>query len=115
MTRYSVERAMTESTRPSAPEPVSRRLWLGSPYVDATALLVEAVAQANNCRAVQSSTWGFVALVGHAAELDVVELLVTSLLVQATRAMTLAGPQATRPGTSRTRSFRQSIARPVSG
>ena len=109
MTRYSIERAVAEAVEPAASVPISRRLWPENPYVDAKAMLIDAVADSNNCRAVQSSAWGFVTLVGHAADLDVVELLVTSLLVQATRAMTLAGPQVTRFGTSRTRSFRQSF------
>ncbi|SFR22741.1 hypothetical protein SAMN04488564_106343 [Lentzea waywayandensis] len=45
-------------------------------------------------------------------DLEITELLATSLLVQATRAMVAEGSQATRAGTSRTRSFRQSF--PVS-
>ena len=109
MTRYSIERAVAESAEPAAHVPVSRRLWPESPYVDAKALLIGTVAEANNCRAIQSSAWGYVGVVGHPGDLDVVELLVTSLLVQATRAMTLAGPQVTRFGASRTRSFRQSF------
>ena len=109
MTRHSIDRAVAESASPAGTAPVSRRLWIENPYVDAKALLMHAVADANNARAVQSKAWGYVALVGHAADLDVVELLVTSLLVQATRAMTQAGPQTTRSGYSRTRSFRQSF------
>lgn len=109
MTRYSIERAVAESVEPAARIPVSRRLWPESPYVDAKALLIGTVADANNCRAIQSSAWGYVSVVGHAGDLDDVELLVTSLLVQATRAMTLAGPQITLSGASRTRSFRQSF------
>lgn len=42
-------------------------------------------------------------------DLEITELLVTSLLVQATRAMVAEGSQTTRSGTSRTRSFRQSF------
>jgi Protein of unknown function (DUF2786) len=109
MTRYSIERAVAESVQPAARVPVSRRVWPESPYVHAKALLITAVANANNCRAVRSPAWGFVTIVGHAADLDVVELLTTSLLVQATRAMMQTGPRTSRTGTSRTRSFRQSF------
>jgi hypothetical protein len=52
---------------------------------------------------------GFVALVGEEMDLEITELLVMSLLVQATRAMVAEGSQITRAGTSRTRSFRQSF------
>jgi hypothetical protein len=109
MTRYSIERAVAESAQPVASVPLARRLWLESPYVDAKSLLVNVVADANNCQAIQSITWGFVTIVGHRGDLDLVELLVTSLLVQATRAMALAGPQVTRYGTSSTRSWRKSF------
>jgi hypothetical protein len=109
MTRYSIERAVAESVQPVASVPLARRLWLESPYVDAKSLLVSVVADANNCQAIQSVTWGFVTIVGHRSDLDLVELLVTSLLVQATRAMALAGPQVTRSGTSSTRSWRRSF------
>ena len=109
MTRYSIERAVAESSQPIASVPLARRMWLESPYVDAKSLLVTVVADANNCQAIQSVTWGFVTIVGHGGDLDLVELLVTSLLVQATRAMALAGPQVTRYGTSSTRSWRKSF------
>ncbi len=109
MTRYSIERAVAESAETTTRAPSCRRLWPDSPYVDAKALLILVVAEANNCRAVQTSSWGFVTIVGHAPDLNVVELLTTSLLVQGTRAMTKAGPQVTRSGISRTRSFRQSF------
>jgi hypothetical protein len=109
MTRYSIERAMAESARPVASAPFARRLWLENPYVDAKSLLVQVVADANNCQAIQSMTWGFVTIVGHSSDLDLVELLVTSLLVQAARAMAQAGPQVTRYGTSSTRSWRKSF------
>jgi Protein of unknown function (DUF2786) len=109
MTRYSIERAVAESTQPTTRGPSCRRLWPDSPYAGAKALLILVVAKANNCRAVQSSTWGFVTVVGYALDLNVVELLTTSLLVQGTRAMAQAGPQVTRTGRSSTRSFRQSF------
>ena len=109
MSRHSIDRAMAEPAERTPEPPICRRLWLEAPYVDAKALLVEVVANANNCRAIQSQKWGFVTVIGHRVDLDVVELLVTSLLLQATRAVALAGPQSARRRTSRTRSFRQSF------
>ncbi|MGH3972670.1 MAG: DUF2786 domain-containing protein, partial [Pseudonocardiaceae bacterium] len=61
------------------------------------------------CRTVRSEKLGFTTVLGDEVDLEVVELLSTSLLVQATRAMVSAGSQTTRTGRSRTRSYRQSF------
>jgi len=58
---------------------------------------------------VLSTSFGFVTLVGHGADVDATELLVTSLQVQADRAMLRHGRLDDRFGRSRTRSFRQSF------
>jgi Protein of unknown function (DUF2786) len=110
MSRYSLERIVVEAEPGSDPQPASaRRLWLDSPYVAAKALLVDAVTEANRCRAVLSEKIGFITVLGDEVDLEIVELLTTSLLVQATRAMVAAGSQITRTGQSRTRSYRQSF------
>ncbi len=109
MSRYSLHQAVQEHGRGRAPSAAGRRLWMDAPYPGAKALLVQVVATANRCRAVWSAEPGFVTVVGADTELDIVELLTTSLLVQANRAMLVAGSQVTRSGTSRTRSFRQSF------
>jgi hypothetical protein len=87
----------------------ARRLWLDNPYVAAKAMLVAAVAAANRCRTALSEKLGFTTVLGDEVDLEIVELLSTSLLVQATRAMLSAGSQLTRTGRSRTRSYRQSF------
>lgn len=87
----------------------SRRIWLDAPYVMAKASLVHAVADANRCRSVVTESLGFCLVVGDAADLDAVELLVTSLLVQANTALVRHGRSVDRRGASRTRSFRQSF------
>ncbi|MGH3913678.1 MAG: DUF2786 domain-containing protein [Pseudonocardiaceae bacterium] len=110
MSRYCLERIVVEAEPGAAPPPAAaRRLWLDSPYVAAKALLVDAVAAANRCRTVLSEKLGFTTVLGDEVDVEVVELLTTSLLVQATRAMVSAGSQITRTGQSRTRSFRQSF------
>jgi hypothetical protein len=86
-----------------------RRLWLEAPYVDAKANLVHQVSEANRCRAVYSTTLGFCTVVGAAFDIDAVELMVTSLLTQAQRAMLRHGSRTDGGGRSRTRSFRQSF------
>ncbi|MGH3546061.1 MAG: DUF2786 domain-containing protein, partial [Mycobacteriales bacterium] len=109
MSRYSFERALVDADGESAKQGTGRRFWLDAPYLPAKSSLVSAVARANRCRAVSYDELGFVALVGHEFDLDVVELLSTSLLVQATEAMLRAGTHVTHTGQSRTRSFRQSF------
>lgn len=110
MSRYSLERLIVDSDEGAGPMPsAARRLWLDNPYVAAKALLVDAVAEANRCRTALSEKLGFTTVLGDEVDLDLVELLTTSLLVQATKAMVAAGSQTTRTGQSRTRSFRQSF------
>ncbi|MGH3669860.1 MAG: DUF2786 domain-containing protein, partial [Pseudonocardiaceae bacterium] len=116
MSRYYLERIVIEDTvniaggGVPAPRPAAaRRLWLDNPYVAAKALLVGAVAEANRCRTVLSEKLGFTTVLGDEVDLEIVELLSTSLLVQATRAMVSAGSQTTRTGRSRTRSYRHSF------
>ncbi len=114
MSRYSLERIVVESTASAGsvadPHPAAaRRMWLDNPYVAAKSLLVGAVAEANRCRTVLSEKLGFTTVLGDEVDLEIVELLSTSLLVQATRAMVSAGSQTTRSGRSRTRSYRQSF------
>lgn len=108
MTRYAISGSLAATGEPRRSRPALRRMWLDAPYVDAKSMLLTAVAASNHCRCVYSKEWGFVTLVGHDRDLDTVELLGTSLLVQATRAMTAAGSQI-RYGVSRTRSYRQSF------
>jgi hypothetical protein len=110
--RYSLERLLeTSSGEPTdAGSAVAlRRLWLDAPYVSAKANLVNEVASANRSRAVFHQGLGLCTVVGSSFDLDATELLVTSLLVQAERAMLAHGRVADARGTSRTRSFRQSF------
>lgn len=110
--RYSLDRLLQSHPGPGgsgAAGVSSRRLWLDAPYVLAKASLVHEVAGANRCRSVVTEALGFCLVVGDVADLDAVELLVTSLLVQANTAMVRHGRRVDRSGSSRTRSFRQAF------
>jgi len=107
MARHRIDHVLVGGDGDSVP--VGRRLWLDDPYADAKAQLLAAVARANSCRSIMLTGLGCAHVVGFATDLDVVELLHTSLLVQATAAMAAAGPQRDGRGRSRTRSFRQSF------
>jgi hypothetical protein len=109
MSRYSLHEALADHDRSRAPAAAARRIWIDSPYAGAKAVLTQAVATANRCRAVWAEDLGFLTVIGSETDLNLVELLATSLLVQANRAMLAAGRQAGGGGTARTRSFRQSF------
>ncbi len=72
-------------------------------------MLLDAVAGANRCQAVWNEALGFSTVVGFAPDLEAVELLYTSLLVQATTAMTRAEAEQRAGGRKRTKTFRQSF------
>lgn len=109
MARHSIDYALLAAQSGTRDEPTGRRIGIDNPYEGPKALLLDAVAGANRCRAVWSSSHGFVTVLGFPADIDAVELLFTSLLVQATTAMTHAGSRRDAYGRSTTRSFRQSF------
>lgn len=109
MIRHSLNEAIAEHASGRAAHATSRRIWIDNPYVAAKAALVQAVAHANRCRVIWFKDLGCVVAVGSETELDLVELLATSLLVQASRAMLVAGRRLEVRGQSRTKSFRQSF------
>ncbi|SHM32875.1 DUF2786 domain-containing protein [Actinacidiphila paucisporea] len=102
MARHSIDAALLAASHDTRATAGARRIGVDRPYEGAKALLLDAVAAANRCQSVWSSELGFSTVVGHAPDLDAVELLYTSLLVQADRA--LHGGR-----TSRSRDFRESF------
>jgi Protein of unknown function (DUF2786) len=110
MARHSIDAAMLAATEPdNSQKPSGRRIGIDNPYEGSKASLLNAVALANRCRSVWSKDLGFSTVIGFESDLDAVETLFTSLLVQAVRSMTSAGSRTDRYGRSRTRSFRQSF------
>jgi Protein of unknown function (DUF2786) len=110
MARHSIDHALLSALdQSSSEEPAGRRIGIDNPYEGPKAMLLSAVAEANRCRTVWSRELGFSTAIGFPADLDAVELLFTSLLVQATTAMMQAGSRTDGYGRSRTRSFRQSF------
>lgn len=109
MAKFSLDSALVEADVEIPDDSAARRLWVETPYVSAKAQLVGAVAAANRCRTVVIEALAVVTIVGAELDLQHTEILSTSLLVQANRAMLAAGKQIGRRGESRTRSFRQSF------
>lgn len=114
MARHSIDEAVLASGGTAARDgggdaPGACRIGVDPPYETAKAVLLDAVASANRCRAVWHEEFGFSTVVGFEADLEVVELLHTSLLVQATAAMTAAEAAQRAGGRRRTKTFRQSF------
>ena len=121
MTRHAIDMAAIDAERGGGPRVSGRRIGIDDPYARARVTLLSQVAEANRCRAVWSQAFGFATVFGDEGDLDAVEMLFTSLLVQATRAMVVERPPDRRPDRrgrpgvgsagsgSATRSFRQSF------
>jgi hypothetical protein len=110
MARHRIDRAVLEhGFQASRTRPVGRRLAVDDPYADAKALMLAEIAAANGCHAVWSKDLGFTTAFGFADELDAVEELFTSLLVQAAVALRREGSKVDRHGRSRTTRFRRSF------
>ncbi|MGC4768563.1 DUF2786 domain-containing protein [Micromonospora sp. DT44] len=98
--RHSIDEALLAAGTERGDVPSGVRLGVETPYAGAKALLVQEVAAANRCEAIWSDDLGFTTVLGWPADLVAVELLYTSLLVQATAAM-LRGRAERRPGSGR--------------
>ncbi|MFF9625370.1 DUF2786 domain-containing protein [Streptomyces griseosporeus] len=109
MARHSVDEALLAARDADPDAPGACRIGVEPPYEQAKAVLLDAVARANHCRAVWNEPLGFSTVVGHEADLEAVELLHTSLLVQAHTALTRAEAAQRRGGRKRTKTFRQSF------
>lgn len=109
MARHSIDHAALEADTGTTSPVNGRRLPVESPYEQHKVTLLGVVAQANNCRSVWHNRMGMCTVMGFPDEVNMVELLFTSLLVQATRAMQRAGSTRDAAGRSTTRSFRSSF------
>jgi Protein of unknown function (DUF2786) len=103
MTRHAVDAALLDAgPSPSGIEVGTRRVHVADPYVRAKMQLLAAVAEANDVRLVWYQQLGIANLVGARADLDAVELLFTSLLLQVAQALAAAERQSGRRSASRT-------------
>ncbi|RKS74235.1 uncharacterized protein DUF2786 [Actinomadura pelletieri DSM 43383] len=109
MARHSIDDALLAAETGDTRGPAGRRIPVDSPYDAPKAVLLTVVADANRCRAVWHRDLGFSTVLGFPTDLAAVEMLFTSLLVQATSAMVHAGPRRDARGRSRTRSFRHAF------
>lgn len=109
MARHAIDLAMIDAGAPQISGVEGRRVHVEDPYFEAKAVLLTVVADANRCSAVMDTMFGIVTVFGFPADLDITELLFTSLLTQATSSMVAAGKSVDYAGTSRTKSFRRTF------
>jgi hypothetical protein len=109
MAKYSIDHALLAAESGDEEAAGGRRIAVDNPYEAAKVTLLQTVAAANRARVVWSQEIGLVTVIGFPADLDAVELLFTSLLVQANTAMLRTGGKRDEYGRSRTRAFRQSF------
>jgi len=90
MTRYAIDEALLEESAGDG-EVMTRRIHIHNPYAQAKVQLLSIVGDINRVRVIWDDHHGMANAVGMAVDLELVEMLFTSLLVQATRALTEAG------------------------
>ena len=109
MTRHSIDAALLAAHAAGAQageQPTGVRIGVVDPYARAKAYLLTVIGNASRCRSVWNPDFGFATVFGFEGDLGSVELLYTSLLLQARRAMEDAGRLGQR---ARSRSFRNSF------
>ena len=109
MTRYAIDSAVLDARtgRSPADDVRARRIHLVQPYADTKVQLLTVVARSNGVRSVWHEEVGMATVVGLPVDLELTELLFTSLLVQATRAMAETGRAGS--AAARSASFRRAF------
>ena len=104
ITRNAIDRALVDAGGEADEAPIARRVPVDDPHAQAKVHLLGQVALANRCQAVWVGGYGLATVIGFADDVDNVELLFASLLVQANR--TLAALARTAPPGAHQRSTR---------
>ncbi|MDP3972389.1 MAG: DUF2786 domain-containing protein [Candidatus Nanopelagicales bacterium] len=103
MTRHAIDAALVHGqSAPDRQQPVAVRVPIDAPYADAKSLLLQTVAHAGRCRSFAMDGLAMSTVVGYPDDVDGVEMLFTSLLLQAQSA--LADDAKHAPAGTRTRS-----------
>jgi hypothetical protein len=109
MTRHAIDAALLEAHaagRKVDAEPAGVRIGIDDPYALPKNDLLTVIGYATRCRTVWSKNFGYSTVFGFPGDLEAVELLFTSLLVQASSTMARAGALGPH---ARTRGFRHSF------
>lgn len=108
MTRYAIDSAMVDAEADTSltDQVATRRLQVDNPYPEAKVQLLHCVAESNGVRVIWHQRFGLVSMVGLPLDLDLSEMLYTSLLLQASHALAEEGGG---HRTKRSPSFRRSF------
>lgn len=108
--RYRIDRVLLDKERArDRGSAVARRIDLEDPYLKAKVVLLSNIADANQCRVIWPKPHRYVQVFGVADDIDAVEELFTSLLLQATGALRRAGSKQDELRRSRTAAFRRAF------
>jgi Protein of unknown function (DUF2786) len=110
MSKYGIDDAMASQRRSVRDKPGDKIFTVDNPYAAPKSSLLTVVARAFRCKAIQVSrgTGVKVHVFGFAADLEMVDILYTSLLLQASHGVARVASQTDYYGRSRTRSARSS-------
>ena len=118
MAAYAIDRALVDVDQHTSSTPVVRQIDVEPPYAMPRAVLLDRVARAHRVRVVIGPDGGSgrrqCSLVGFPVDLEVVEVLFTSLLLQASTAMAHASAESSRPKAFR-RAFLLGYAEVIGG
>ena len=117
MAAYAIDQALLEADQPMSSTPIVRQIDVDPPYAMPRAVLLDRVARAHRVRVVIGPDVGGrrqCSLVGFPVDLEVVEVLFTSLLLQASTAMVHASAESARPKAFR-RAFLLGYAEVIGG
>lgn len=109
MTRHSIDEALLHAEAETDFETSARRLHVDDPYAVTKAGLLSTIGETNRVRVIWDDRAHFATLVGTPVDLEQVEMLFVSLLIQATRAMTEATGRVGQVQGGQARTFRRSF------
>jgi hypothetical protein len=111
MARHAIDAARLAKESEVDERPITVRIPIDDPYADPKASLLHHVAQNGRCRSVYYPQVALASVVGFASDVAAVELMFTSLLVQAQTALVGAATTAPPGAHTRSRAFRSSFFR----
>lgn len=110
MTRYAIDAAVLQSSSDvDDQQPVAIRVPIDAPYADIKSLLLQTVAGSSRCRTVFLKALSLSTVMGYPDDVAAVQVLFTSLLVQAQTAVAEAARNAPAGTRTRSRSYRSTF------
>lgn len=109
MAKYGIDEALAAQRENRQETPANIIVDIATPYAGPKAILLHVVAKAFHCKTVRLDRGKQVHVFGFKSDLEVVQILYTSLLLQAANGVLRVERQTTSWGKSRTRSARSSF------